>query len=101
MPFLKAGRNGLKMDETAEDSGRRLRTPAAKARIAIGCVADERQVVRERRRRDTEFLNHPRFVRGDACAAIQLDDACAANALGQVLVWRADDDLIDARVTSG
>ncbi len=73
----------------AKDSGRRLRTPAAQARIAIRGITHQRQIVRDRLRRNTKFLDYTRLVQRNARPPIQLNDTRAAHALGEVLIWCA------------
>ena len=75
------------------------RAPARQAREAVRAVADERQPVGYRRRA------RPRSARGRPSssvitprAPVELDDALADDALGQVLVRRADEHLVDAGI---
>jgi hypothetical protein len=51
--------------------------------------------------RDTELLPHRRLVAQLARAPIELDDPVTPHALRQILVRRAHDDLVDARVGRG
>ena len=69
--------------------------------IAVGGVADEGQVVGNRRRRHAELGHDPRLVARRVAAAVQLHDARAPDRLRQVLVGRADHDALDARVARG
>src|SRR5207253_9524809 len=78
-----------------------LLAPAGQPGIAVRAVAHERQPVGNRRRRDTELLPHRQLVAQLARAPIELDDAVAAHALREILVRRAHDDLLDARVGGG
>ena len=48
-------------------------------------------------RTDAELGDHARIIQDDVAAAIPADDARARDRLRQVLVRRADDDLVDAR----
>ena len=67
--------------------------------IAVGGVADQREVVGDRRRAARRTSRStPASSRIVARAAIQLHDARAAHALREVLVRRADDHALDARV---
>ena len=90
--------NGVDMAVMGEHGRGRLAAPAGQAREAVGAVADESQPVGYRRRAnpvarpDTVVVgDHPR-------AAVELDDAMADDALGEVLVGGADQHLVDATV---
>src|SRR5437588_13104357 len=89
-PLAPVRGDGFDMDKLGENGSRRLCAPAWQARIAVGRVADQRQIVRDRRRGDAEFLDYSSLVIRDACAPIQLDDAGAADALREVFVRRTD-----------
>ena len=69
--------------------------------IAVGGVADEREVVGDQRRVDAELLAHAGGVADRLGAAIHLHDAIAAHALREVLVRRPDADLLHALVGVG
>src|SRR4029453_16721689 len=69
--------------------------------IAVRAVADQREPVRNRRGRDAELPAHSLLVAHLARAPIELDDPSAADALRQVLVRRAHDDLLDSLVAGG
>ena len=100
VPLAPVRGDGFEMAKLGENGSRRLRAPARQARIAVGRVADQREVVGDRRRRDAELLDDAGLVARDARPAIQLDDARAAHALGEVLVRRADDHAFDTRIAS-
>ena len=89
------------MAEFREHGGGGFRAPPGQTRIAIGGVADECEVVGDRRGRHAEFRDHPGFVADDSRAAIELHDTGAANRLRQVLIGRADVDALDAWVEGG
>src|SRR3984957_5627992 len=55
VPLAPVHRYRFQMAELGEHRGRRFRSPACQARIAVGRVAHQREVVRDRSRRDTEF----------------------------------------------
>ena len=88
------------MAKSGKDGRRRFRAPAWEARIPVGRVADQREVVGNRCRRDTKLRDDAGFVAYEARAAIQLHDARAAHALGKVLVRRADNHPLHAGITS-
>ena len=67
---------------------------------AVGAVADEREVVRDRGRGDAEALLDGGGVASLALAAVELDDL-AADALRQVLVRRRDHDAAHRGVLGG
>ena len=75
--------------------------PAGQAGEAVGGVADQREVVGDRRRRHAELLDHAGFVAHLPRAAVELHDAVAEHALRQVLVRRADQHARDARIGGG
>jgi hypothetical protein len=52
-------------------------------------------------RRGSELLPYGRLVAQVTRAPIELDDLVASHALRQILVWRAHDDLVDARIGGG
>ncbi len=62
VPLAIVLRNGFEMDKLGENGRRRFRTPARQPRIAIGCIAHQCQIIRDRCRRDAELPNHTRFV---------------------------------------
>ena len=86
------------MTEAREHSGGRFRAPARQTGIAVGRVADEREIVGNGRRRHAEPGDDAGFVANRARAAVHLDHARSANALGQILVGRADDHAFDVRI---
>ena len=52
-PLAPVRRDGFEMDKLGENGSRRFRSPASQSRIAVGRIAHQRQVVGDRRRRDT------------------------------------------------
>ena len=82
----------------ADQTRRRLGTDARQSRVAVGGVADEREIVGDERRTDPELRLHARRVANLAAAAIHLHDAIADDALREVLVGRPDAHLLDALV---
>src|SRR5262245_40013078 len=85
------------MPELREHRARGLGAPARQAGEAVSAVTDEGEVVGDGFRADTELLPHTFRVENLVLAAIPLDDL-AADALAEVLVRRADQDLLDALV---
>src|SRR6266566_4998201 len=78
-PLTTVQRDGFEMDKLRKNRGRRLRTPAWQSRIAIGRIADQRQIVGDRCGRDAELLEYTGLIQGDARPSIQLDDARASH----------------------
>ena len=92
-------RDRFEMAEPGEHGSRRLRAPARQPRIAVGRVAHERQIVGDREPAATpNFAMTPASSTVGPRPPVQLDDARPAHALREVLVGRADDNAIDARV---
>ena len=83
-----------------EHQGSRLGAPARHAGDAVGRVAHQRQVVRDRLRADAELVAHAGLVQGDVPPAVEADDPVAGHELRHVLVRRADDDLVDVRLSA-
>ena len=71
------------------------------AGIAVGCVADQREVVGDQRRVDAELLAHRGGIADRLGAAIHLHDAIVAHALREILVGCPDADLLDSLVGRG
>src|SRR5215471_7885116 len=69
-PFAIVFRNRFKMEEFGEYRSRRLRTPTRQPWIAVCRIAHQSQVVGNRFRRYSKFLNHSRFIEGDPRPAI-------------------------------
>ena len=76
----------------------RLRAPAGQAGEAVGGVADEREVVGDRRRAHAELLPHARLVDHPLLAPIELDHHRIHHALPEVLVGRADERPLDSGI---
>src|SRR5271170_3100948 len=86
------------MAKFRENRSRRFRAPSWQAWITIRRVADQRKIIRNRRRRDTELFDYAGLVAYHSGPAIQLDYARSAHTLRQILVRRADYHAIDPRV---
>ena len=84
--------------EPREHGGRRLGAEAGQAGIAVRGVADEREVVGDRRGRDAELLAHAVGVADFAALPIDLHDAAGNDALREVFVGRPDADFLDTRI---
>src|SRR5438309_3033127 len=80
-PLAVVQRNGFKMEKFCKHSGRRFRSPARQTRVAIGGIAHQSQIVRDRRRRYAELLDYTGLVYSDACPAVQLYNARPAHTL--------------------
>src|SRR5262249_35509428 len=101
VPFRGPRGDALEVLVAGEHRGRRLRAPAREPGIAVGAVADQCEPVRNRRGRDAELAAHSVLVSHFACATVELDDPAATDALRQILVRRAHDDLLDTAVALG
>ena len=88
-------RDVLEVAVPGEHPGRALGAPAGQAREPVGRVADEAEVVGDRRRADAELLDHPGLVDDLALATVELHDPGPPDALTQVLVGRDDEHLLD------
>ena len=92
--------NGFNFAELGEHGGRGLCAPSGQSGIAVRGVAHQRQVIGDGcgRRRRTSAPCRPH--RGNARAAIQLNDARTLHALREVLIRRANDHLPHALISS-
>ncbi len=72
--------NRLEMAVTREHRSGGLRAPAGQAGVAVGGIADEREVIGNRRGPHAELRHHARFVQDHVRAPVQLHDARAADA---------------------
>src|SRR5262249_22125124 len=100
-PVARELRDVLDMRIAIEDGGGGPGAPAEQTWITVRAVADEREPVGDRYRWHAELPPDRRLIAHLARAAVELDDALTAHALGEVLVRRADDDLLDPRVRGG
>src|SRR4051812_3817465 len=100
-PRAPVGGNRLQMAVPQEHGRGRFRAPALQSRIAVGGITHERQVVGNRGGRHAILRNHRGFVQRRAGPPIELYDTCAAHALGEVLVGRADHNAIDVWIVRG
>ena len=90
----------LEVVEAGEDGGGGFGAPAGEAGEAVGGVADEGEVVGDGGGGDTELGDDTGFVADDALAAVELDDVGATDALSEILVGGADEDLLGALVVA-
>ena len=97
-PLAPVRRDGFEVKKLSENCSGRFGPPPWQARIPVGRVTYQRQIVRDGRRRYTKLLDHSRLIVRDAGSAIQLDDAGALDALGEVLVGRADNHALDTGI---
>ena len=97
-PGAPVGGNLFEVLEAGQHRGRGLGAPSRQTRIPVRRVADEREVVRNRRWGHAELCDDAGFVEGDPLTAIHLHDSRAADALCQILVGSADEHLLDAAV---
>ena len=83
------------MREPCQHRGRRSRTPTRQARETVCGIADQAQIVRDRFRRHAPFRPYGLVVDSQSATPIAQHHALAADALGQILVGRADPDPFD------
>ena len=81
-----------------EDLGGSFFSPSGNAGIAVRSVAHNRQVIGNRFRVHAELRGHSRFIAENLTSTIELNDSGTDDALSEILVWRANDDLLDAFV---
>ena len=101
VPVARVRRDVLDMGPPGQDGGGRLGSPARQSGKPVRAVADERQVVGDGGRADPELGGDTAFVDQHVLAAVQLHHPGPAHALAQVLVGRADDDLLHLGVLVG
>src|SRR6202166_3237238 len=95
------GREVLEDAMPVQQPCRRDRTDPWDAGIAVGGVADEGEEIGNQVRSHPELLADSLGVADLLAAAIDLDDAIAADALGEVLVGCPDADLLYPLVVRG
>src|SRR5947208_3127138 len=61
-PLTTVQRHGFEMHKLRKNRGRPLRTPAWQSRIAIGRIADQRQIVGDQCGRDAELLKYTALI---------------------------------------
>ncbi len=84
------------MIESEEHGRGRPGSPAGDPRIAVGGIPHQRQPIRYGARSNAELADHPILVQDDVTATVPADDAHPRDQLCQVLVRRADHDLLHA-----
>ena len=98
LPGRRVRRNGLEVAVAQQHGGRGLRAPARQSRVAVGGIADDGQVVRDRGRAHAPLRAHAGVVVDQPAAAVPEHDPLALDELGHVLVGRADEDPLDLRI---
>src|SRR5205085_3974251 len=73
-----------------------LRTPSSQTREAIRGIANHCQIVWNRFGSDSELVDNTGFIAQEVASAIELHDARADNALTEIFVGRANEDLAHA-----
>lgn len=89
------------MAEFGQNGCRGFRSPSGQARVAVGGVAHQRQIVGDGRRGNAEFLDDSVLIHRHAGPAIPLHHACALHALCQILIGRAEQHSFDPRIRGG
>ena len=100
LPEHRRGK-GLDRAVLVQEPRRRDRADPRNARIAVGRVADEREEVGDQLGLHAEFLAHPCRIANRFPLAVDLHDAIATHALGQVLVGRPDADFLHPLIPGG
>src|SRR5438093_12310351 len=95
LPRERVGRDRFQMLPARQHGRGGLGPPARKAGVAVRRVPDQGEPVGNRGRRDPELRAHGVLVVGDHAAAVALDHPLPGDALGEILVRRADHDLVD------
>ena len=72
--------------------------PTGKAGEAVGRVADQAEVVGDRRRWHAPLGAHPGVIVGEVATPVPQHDPVVADELGHVLVGRAHEDALDPLV---
>jgi hypothetical protein len=77
--------------ELGENGSRRFCSPARYAGVAVCRVADQHQVIGNRRWPRAELLDNGCFVERNPRSTVQPNDTRSPHALGEILVWRTND----------
>jgi len=94
-------RDLLELAVVGEQAGCGFCTPARDTWDAIRAIADEREVVGNRTRRDAKLLDHAGFIQGAFAHPIEADNAFALDALAKIFVRRTDHHLIHGVCKTG
>src|SRR5262245_48568420 len=81
-----------------ENCGRTLGAPTKHTWKAVGAVSHQSEVIRNGFRFNTKLPKNSFFVADLVCPAVQLHDTSSLNALAEVLIRCADDNLVYARI---
>ena len=76
-----------------------LRPPTGQTGESVRGVTHECQIIGDGLRRNTELVDHTLTVDEQPLAAVELHDTIINDALTEILVRGADDDLLDARIS--
>src|SRR5665811_91427 len=87
----------LQVNVASQDCGRRAGSPTGQPREAVGRVADQGQVIWDRLWSNAPTLYDAGSVDGSLAAAVAHHYSLVTDALGQILVRRADPDSLHAR----
>ena len=101
MPLLPIFRYGFQVFIARKDRGSGLVPPSGQTRKSVGAIADHRQVIGYRLRLHAELGLDAGLVADDVGPAIELNDTCAFNTLAEILIRRANDDLLYAIILRG
>src|SRR5262249_725483 len=83
-----------------ENSRRGLGSPSGYSGVAVPTAAYDGQIVRNRRRLDSEFCAHATLVAESLASAVHLHDSRAHHALAEIFVGGADNNLPNAIILS-
>ncbi len=102
VPFLHVERDLVDVAIAGEDCRRRLCAPPRESGEPVGRVTDDTEIVGDRLGWHTELLDHSGPVVEDLTATVELNHPTVrSDALSEVLVGGADDDLLHAFVGCG
>src|SRR6185436_18087237 len=94
MPLLPGLRNIFQVRVLREGKGRSLCSPAGYTGKAVGTIAYDRQIIRNRTRGNAKSFHNPSLITYRIAPAIYLNYACPYDALGEVFVRGTNEDLV-------
>src|SRR5262249_9636608 len=99
-PIPPVFRNIVQVRVVGENCSSCFFSPRRNSGKAVGTVANQGQVVRNRLRSDTKLLNHALLISYSARPAIQLNNSSSGDALAQIFVGRANDHTVHSLILS-
>ena len=89
-PVSRVRRDRIQGPKARQHSRRRLGAPTRQTRIAVSAVANQRKIVGDRPRLDSELLYDPIVIALNTSSPVKLYDSTALNTLRKILVRCAD-----------